>query len=247
MIYQRRSGRSMAMLHAAGVALLLGTCFGNVSAAEAQEVKRNDARPVDVSDPGTPSAAKPLTDFEKLELYHRRYTAAANNIAQLFKQLNQRIQEVSLAAKTFEAKDSSHNQRLLENKLRQLENVRTSYNVQYSQLHAQMQNEYRNYAALSGDLRSRYDPAGDPGNREARKDGKDKKARAAKTTGTKDTNAHLKARESAPEGLHAEEMPPDPRVLDMNTRELRARRDRPDVPASSVNAPGDSAVPAPAQ
>lgn len=232
MIYQRGSRRSKAMLHAAGVALLLGTCLGNVFAAEAQEVKKKDVRPVDVSDPGTPSAARPLTDFEKLDLYHRRYTAAANNIAQLFKQLNQRIQEVSLAAKTFEAKDSSHNQRLLETKLRQLENVRTSYSVQYSQLHAQMQNEYRNYAALSSDLRNRHDTAGDPGNREGRKDGKDKKARSAKTTGTKDAkNGHLKAGEPAPEDLHAEEMPPDPRVLDMNTRELRARRDGLDVPA----------------
>ena len=36
---------------------------------------------------GTPSAARPMTDFEKLDLYHRRYTAAANNIAQLYKQL----------------------------------------------------------------------------------------------------------------------------------------------------------------
>ena len=64
---------------------------------------------------------KPLTNFEKMELHHRRYTTAANSMAQLVKQLNQKIQEVSLAAKTAEAKDNSHNRRQLETKLRQLE------------------------------------------------------------------------------------------------------------------------------
>lgn len=247
MTYQKGSTGSRGnreMGHAAAIMLLLlGTCAGNAFAAEAQEMKKANVRPsVDVSDPGTPSAARPMTDFEKLDLYHRRYTAAANNIAQLYKQLNQRIQEVSLAAKTFETKDSSHNQRLLETKLRQLENVRTSYGVQYSQLHAQMQNEYRNYAALSSELKNRYDTSADSGSRQGRKDvtdsrragdGRGKKAKSEKTAKTNDANSrHLKGREPGPEDLHAEEMPPDPRVLDMSTRELRARRDGLDAPAS---------------
>ncbi|MGH8761741.1 MAG: hypothetical protein ACREUR_00725, partial [Nitrosospira sp.] len=40
---------------------------------------------------------EPLTDFETMELHYRRYTTAANSMAQLFKQLNQKIQEVSQA------------------------------------------------------------------------------------------------------------------------------------------------------
>ena len=98
-----------------------------------------------------------LTDYETMELHLRRYGAAANSMAQLFKQLNQKIQEVSLAAKTFEAKSNSHNRRILEEKLRQLENMRASFSSQHNQLQSQMQNEYRSYAALSSSLKAKYD------------------------------------------------------------------------------------------
>lgn len=224
---------------AAGAVLLIGLCSPGAFAEEAEQARP----PVDVFDPGTPSAARPLTDFEKLDLYHRRYTAAANNISQLFKQLNQMVQEVSLAAKTFEVKDSSYNQRLLETKLRQLENMRSSYSTQYSQLNAQMQNEYRNYAALSSELRTRYGIAGDAGDREA--GGGDaaggKKAKSAKTAKTKDPKArNPQTWESGMEYPYAEETPPDPRILDMNTKELRARRDAAEAAGASP-APGSPA------
>jgi len=97
-----------------------------------------------------------LTEFETLELHYRRYTAAANTMAQLFKQLNQKIQEVSLAAKTADAKNNSHNRRMLEDKLRQLENTRTSTSHQYAQLQSQLQNEYRSYTAISNELKAKY-------------------------------------------------------------------------------------------
>ena len=98
-----------------------------------------------------------LTDYETMELHLRRYGAAANSMAQLFKQLNQKIQEVSLAAKTVEAKNNSHNRRILEERLRQLENMRASFSSQHNQLQSQMQNEYRSYAALSSSLKAKYD------------------------------------------------------------------------------------------
>lgn len=113
--------------------------------------------PGDVSERTSRPLGERLTDYETMELHIRRYSAAANNMAQLFKQLNQKIQEVSLAAKTVEAKNSAHNRRLLEEKLRQLENMRASFSGQHAQLQSQMQNEYRSYSMLSSDLKVKYD------------------------------------------------------------------------------------------
>jgi septal ring factor EnvC (AmiA/AmiB activator) len=113
--------------------------------------------PADVSERTSRPIGERLTDYETMELHIRRYSAAANNMAQLFKQLNQKIQEVSLAAKTVEAKNSANNRRLLEEKLRQLENMRASFSGQHAQLQSQMQNEYRSYSMLSSDLKVKYD------------------------------------------------------------------------------------------
>jgi len=113
--------------------------------------------PVAVSEQTSRPVGERLSDYETMELHLRRYGAAANSMAQLFKQLNQKIQEVSLAAKTFDAKSNSHNRRLLEEKLRQLENMRASFSSQHNQLQSQMQNEYRSYAALSSSLKAKYD------------------------------------------------------------------------------------------
>ena len=115
------------------------------------------ALPPAVSEQVSRPIGERLTDYETMELHLRRYGAAANSMAQLFKQLNQKIQEVSLAAKTFEAKSNSHNRRILEEKLRQLENMRASFSSQHNQLQSQMQNEYRSYAALSSSLKAKYD------------------------------------------------------------------------------------------
>ncbi|MDQ3185230.1 MAG: hypothetical protein M3Q16_01975 [Pseudomonadota bacterium] len=130
--------------------LIWSVCFSS-ALAEEQTSLASDA-------PALPSrSGEPLTDFETMELHYRRYTTAANTMAQLFKQLNQKIQEVALAAKTADAKNNSHNRRLLEDKLRQLESARTSTSHQYAQLQSQMQNEYRSYTAISNDLKARYD------------------------------------------------------------------------------------------
>jgi septal ring factor EnvC (AmiA/AmiB activator) len=151
----------------AGNAALIALVFlTGLSSAVAQTVERVEqveqtgevtAPPADVSELTSRPIGQRLTDYETMELHLRRYSAAANNMAQLFKQLNQKIQEVTLAAKTVEAKNNTHNRRLLEDKLRQLENMRSTFSGQQAQLQSQMQNEYRSYAALSSNLKAKYD------------------------------------------------------------------------------------------
>jgi hypothetical protein len=237
----------------AGYAVSMTLLFGFISPdAFAEQAPAN-------GEPGqSASPMKPLTHFEKMELHHRRYTAAANNMAQLVRQLNQKIQEVSLAAKTAESKDNSQNRRQLETKLRQLENASATSGIQYSQLQAQMQNEYRNYMALSNNLKDRYDVAKDLKNQEdvsgdaaiskekpkktrepkvkeineakEAKEAKESKARAeAKNTKVKDTRI-----EDAKARLLSSSPAKDPRVLDLDPNEVRARRDGIKSPASAV-------------
>ncbi len=186
----------------------------------------------DASELSSRPVSKPMTDFEKMELHYRRYSTAANNMAELVKQLNQKIQDVSLAAKTAEAKSSSHNKRLLEEKLRHLESARTSVSHQYAQLQSQMQNEYRNYTAISGNLAAKYAPVSDSkATQETVTDSNTKSGKTkdpkAKDAGIKDSKTNdLKAsepkiKEPQTEGLRAN----DPQILDLDTAELRARRD----------------------
>jgi hypothetical protein len=230
-----------------GYAVLMALVLGFISpSAFAEQAPANDE-----SGQSSP-AMKPLTNFEKMELHHRRYTAAANNMAQLVKQLNQKIQEVSLAAKTAEAKDNSQNRRQLENKLRQLENAGATSSIQYSQLQAQMQNEYRNYISLSNDLKDRYDTAKDLKHQEnaASSKEKPKKAREPKAKEAKETK---EAKESKARGevksarvketriedtqLLSSSPSKDPRVMDLDPNEVRARRD-------GIKSPASAAVPA---
>jgi septal ring factor EnvC (AmiA/AmiB activator) len=161
----RDVGSSLAR-HAALIALVLMTGLSSALAERVQPVERVAPLeqtgqvvepPADVSELRSRPIGERLTDYETMELHLRRYSAAANNMAQLFKQLNQKIQEVSLAAKTVEAKNTTNNRRLLEDKLRQLENMRASFSGQHAQLQSQMQNEYRSYAALSSNLKVKYD------------------------------------------------------------------------------------------
>lgn len=145
--------------------------------------------PAAVSEQTSRPVGERLSDYETMELHLRRYGAAANSMAQLFKQLNQKIQEVSLAAKTFEAKSNSHNRRQLEEKLRQLENMRASFSSQHNQLQSQMQNEYRSYAALSSSLKAKYDTLDElqakVDTAKAAKEAKESKSNASKGKQTK--------------------------------------------------------------
>jgi septal ring factor EnvC (AmiA/AmiB activator) len=158
----RDVGSSLAR-HGALIALVFVTGLSSALAQQVERVKPVEQAghvaepPPNVSELTSRPIGERLTDYETMELHLRRYSAAANNAAQLFKQLNQKIQEVSLAAKTVEAKNNTHNRRLLEEKLRQLENMRASFSGQHAQLQSQMQNEYRSYAMLSSNLKVKYD------------------------------------------------------------------------------------------
>lgn len=157
------------------------------------------APPAAVSERTSRPIGERLTDYETMELHLRRYGAAANSMAQLFKQLNQKIQEVSLAAKTFEAKSNSHNRRILEEKLSQLENMRASFSSQHNQLQSQMQNEYRSYAALSSSLKAKYDTLDEL---QAKVD----TAKAAKETKEKERKSSAsKGKQTKPKESRAEE------------------------------------------
>ncbi|MEO7560620.1 MAG: hypothetical protein ABIT23_10235 [Nitrosospira sp.] len=206
-----------------------GICLSSAYAGRAEP----DPAARDASELSSRPVSKPMTDFERMELHYRRYSTAANNMAELVKQLNQKIQDVSLAAKTAEAKSSSHNKRLLEEKLRHLESARTSVSHQYAQLQSQMQNEYRSYTAISGNLAAKYAPVSDSKTRqqETATDTKTQSTKTkdpkAKNAGIRDSKANdLKAsepniKEPQTEGLRAN----DPQILDLDTAELRARRD----------------------
>lgn len=214
-------------------ALVISTSISSISSAAPQSAERNrQDKPATNTTESSRPQGQPLTEFEKMQLHHRRYSAAVNNMGHLFKLLNQKIQEVSLAAKTLEAKDNSHNRRQLEIRLQQLESARVAYSVQYLQLQSQMQNEYRNYAALSNGLKAKYD--GPPRSPEeiARDTGSAKmkpdvsKSAKAKSMEDKDTGSHEKEKESPVEEQFATDSPArDPRILNLDTKELRARRE----------------------
>ena len=239
----KRQMKSLWTRYAAMIALALGLFLPNAFAAQVEQ----ESAANDMSETTSRPIGEPLTDFEKLELYHRRYSNAANSMAQLFKQLNQKIQEVSLAVKTVEAKDNSQNRRQLETKLRQLESARSTYSTQYSQFHSQMQNEYRNYMAMSANLKAQHHTADISKNpqdtAEGRKDAKTQPAKKAKASKVKDQKGtKVKTREPETQYLQADDnAAKDPRIMDLDTTELRERRDgssRPNTGLTSNPASG---------
>jgi len=232
--------------HAALIALAFGLASSTALAERAPADEAPGLRSL-------PMDEQPLTSFEKMELHHRRYSSAANNIAQLFKQLNQKAQEVVLAARTAEAKDNSQNRRQLELKMRQLDSASSTYGVQYSQLQAQMQNEYRNYMALSNDLKGRYvsakegkdapreatDAKAKPGkSKDQKKEQKEQKDLKEKEARVKGEVKKIKAKEGRADEMQAKAATSsvkDPRIMDLDTAEVRARRD-------GLKGPGSAAV-----
>jgi hypothetical protein len=186
--------------------------LGGAPAASAHAEAGSDA-------PGIPqTAGQPLDEFDRLELHYRRYSAAAHQMTELVQQLDRKIQEVSLAARAVESKGSSHNKRMLEEKLRQLENARTVASRQHGQLRIQMQNEYRSLAAAGNGLKARYAPgkARDAGGAGAMADEPD--------PGASVVDPHLR----------------DSQIIDLDAAELRVRRD-------GIPAPDLSPAPSPVQ
>ena len=96
------------------------------------------------------SMGQPLTDIEKMELHQRRFIDAANSVAKLFSQFDQRIYEFTQAAKDVVAypyNDRVQDQLLY--KARQIESAQKAFDSRYSQLQAKMQYEFSNFIAVS--------------------------------------------------------------------------------------------------
>jgi hypothetical protein len=133
------------------ITLLLGT---RISGAGPEEISVNSCLPT----PEYSSISKPLTDIETMKLHQRRFIDAANNVAKLFSRFDQKIHEVTLAAKA--ATSYPYNERIqyqLLNKTRQMERAQKSFNSEYLQLQSQMEYELRSFIAASNDFMEQRD------------------------------------------------------------------------------------------
>lgn len=123
--------------------LILGS---NISRANPEVISKESGLPTQLYS----SIGQPLTDIKTMELHQRRFIDAANNVAKLFSQFDQKVHEITLAAKAFSA--SPYNERIqsqLLYKARQMEQSQNIFNNQYSQLQATMEREFRSFIAAS--------------------------------------------------------------------------------------------------
>jgi hypothetical protein len=133
------------------VMLLLGT---KISGAAPEEISVNSGLPT----PEYNSISEPLTGIETMELHQRRFINAANNVAKLFNRFDQKVHEVTLAAKA--ASSYPYNERIqlqLLNKARQMERAQESFNIKYLQLQSQMEYESRNFIEASNSFMEQLD------------------------------------------------------------------------------------------
>lgn len=125
------------------------TCGISVSRADSEKISPESGLPT----PLYRSMGQPLTDIEKMELHQRRFIDAANSVAKLFNQFDQRIYEFTQAAKDVVA--YPYNDRVqdqLLHKARRIESAQKSFDSRYSQLQAKMQYEFSNFITASNAL-----------------------------------------------------------------------------------------------
>ena len=95
--------------------------FGiSLSSANSEEISSKSGLPT----PLYRSMEQPLTDIERMELHQRRFIDAANSVAKLFSQFDQKVHEITQAAKA--VYESPYNDRVLQQllyKARQMENA----------------------------------------------------------------------------------------------------------------------------
>lgn len=128
---------------------VLLTCGISVSKADSEKISPKSGMPT----PLYRSMGQPLTDIEKMELHQRRFIDAANSVAELFSQFDQRIHEFTQTAKDVVAypyNDRTQDQLLY--KARQIKSAQKAFNSRYSQLQAKMQYEFNNFIAVSDAL-----------------------------------------------------------------------------------------------
>lgn len=133
------------------ITLLLGT---KISGAGPEEISVNSGLPT----PEYSSIGEPLTKIATMELHQRHFINAANNVARLFNQFDQKVHEVTLAAKA--ASSYPYNERIqnrLLNKTRRMERAYKSYNIKYLQFKSQMEYEFRSFIAASNNFMEQQD------------------------------------------------------------------------------------------
>ena len=133
------------------VVLALGI---SVSSANPEEISSESGLPT----PLYRSMGQPLTDIETMELHQRRFIDAANSVAKLFSQFDQKVHDVAQAARAVSA--SPYNERAQDQllyKARQMGNAQQSFDSRYLQLQAKMQYEFRSFIAASNVFMSQQD------------------------------------------------------------------------------------------
>ena len=131
------------------ICFVILTCGISVSSADSERISPESGLPT----PLYRSMGQPLTDIEKMELHQRRFIDAANSVAKLFSQFDQRIHEFTRTAKDIAA--YPYNDRIQDQllyKARQIENAQKAFGSRYSQLQAKMQYEFSNFIAVSDAL-----------------------------------------------------------------------------------------------
>ena len=104
------------------------------------------------------SMGQPLTDIQRIELHQRRFIDAANSVAKLFSQFDQKVHEITRAAKA--VSESPYNERVQQQllyKTRQMENAQNTFDNRYIQLQAKMQYEFSNFISASNDFMTQQD------------------------------------------------------------------------------------------
>lgn len=128
------------------ICFVMLTCGISVSSADSEKISPESGMPT----PQYRSMGQLITDIEKMELHQRRFIDAANSLAKLFSQFDQRIYEITQAAKdvyTYPYNERAQDQLLY--KARQMEGSQKSFDSRYSQLQAKMQYEFSNFIAAS--------------------------------------------------------------------------------------------------
>ena len=98
------------------------------------------------------------SDMASLNQHYESYREAAERISALYSNLSKKIEDVSKAASAVNS--SSSNAAAVDQLLaatKQMQETQMSFNLQYLQLQNSMQNENRQYTAISNILKTKHD------------------------------------------------------------------------------------------
>lgn len=97
-------------------------------------------------------------DLSSLNQHHENYRQAAEKLSALYSNLSKKVDAVSKAAGAVSGSQSnSDSTNALLAATKQMQETQMSFNLQYLQLQEQMQNENRQYTAVSNILKTKHD------------------------------------------------------------------------------------------